>query len=154
MELRSWPPQIYTVPELAGATVPALVAGPPAVPGATAAIEFKWPRPQFCEGLIVLPLGDVLGVREEMAKLSIEVLDSKMRQIISDGRGQEIGLLLPFGLPALAAVGFGLRPFALQRPVANNDVWTVTIKNRHTAAINLAAVGFYVRQGLDMRGPS
>lgn len=148
MELRTWPPQIYTVAGLAGVAVPALAGG---IPGASDAVPFQFPRPAFIEGLILLPLGNVLGVLEELAMLSVEIFDSRMRQITTDARGQEAGLSLPFALPGLLISGMGVRPFALQRPLSNNDVWTVTVRNRHTAPLTVAAIGFYNRQGFDLR---
>lgn len=143
MELRAFPPQIMTAADLVGVAVPALAAG---VPGAAATVNVKWARPEFVEGVLVVPNGDVLGVREEMAKLSLELVDSMQREVITDGRAQTVGLVLPFGFPALSMGGMGIRPFALQRPVSPGDVWKLTISNRHTAPLTLAGVLFFLRR--------
>lgn len=142
--------QIYTVRGLSGVAVPAFAAGTPGVIGPSTVVgqrgvgAFQFDRDNFVNGILVVPKGDVLGFREELAKLAIGVFDFAGKQLVGDGRGVTVGRVLPNGAPAMALAGGGLRAFALQKPVKSADIWTVTIWNWHTAILNLAGVYFMV----------
>ncbi len=147
--------QLIVVPGLTLAAVPALVPGPPIVPGIigpgpaqgqNGPGTFQWSRDDFVNGVLVMPTGTVLGIREELAKLTIAITDNQGKQLVGDGRGITQGRLLPNGAMCLALIGQGLRPFALQAPVRAADIWNITIQNLHTAILTLAGVYFYVEK--------
>lgn len=142
--------QLYTVPGLSGVAVPAFAGGTPGTVGASTAPgqrgigAFQFATNDFVTGLILVPKGNVLGVRQEMAKLAVGVTDMTGKQLVGDGRGITIGRVLPNGAPAMALVGGGVRPFALQAPVKSSDIWTVQIWNWHAAILTLCGVYFLV----------
>jgi hypothetical protein len=99
-------------------------------------VAFRWPRPLFVTGVILLPTS---GRHEDMASLRLRIQDESSQDMISDGAGgHKVSALELCGLRPLPSVFGGLmisRPYALQRPVNTGDQWWITIDNR--AAVSL-----------------
>lgn len=132
-------PQAYTVPDFSGLAVAALAAGEP---GDSGVFTFRWPRPVFWTGLIVVPRGDsALGSPEvEQANLAIEIQDEQSKQIITDTRGADSLRVKPFAAPALAMAGLRGQVFPFQRPIGEDVEYRFRVRNYAAVAITIAAV--------------
>lgn len=126
-------PVIYVPRGFANAIVPAA--------GQIGPLEFRFPRAVFVTGLLVMPS---TGATADQGALSIQIEDETFQQIIGDGQGQS------FDAPALALSGLGPSGlmsfaggwtwFALQRPVADGDLWNITVFNSSLAEIAVTAL--------------
>lgn len=138
-------PSVWKVPfsdGLACAVAPA--AGSPSISGELA---FNFPRSVFLTGILVLPRVSAAfaSYQEQIAQLSLNVIDEVNQPLISDSRGTIVGTTrAPVAAPFLMLFGRAFHPFAMQRPIASLDVWRFTIQNAHTArAQTLAGIFLY-----------
>ncbi len=130
MSIPKMGPALFSVAGLAGQVVaPAGSVGP---------VSFLWPRALFCTGFLLLPL---TGNPVDAASLRVQIEDESFSQMISDGQRS-------FSFDALALHGQSFRPFPLQRPVGDGDVWRFTVSNVSGGAITIAAFVLYFEEGL------
>jgi hypothetical protein len=105
--------------------------------GAVGPITFRFPRALFVTSLLLLARS---GARGDAASLRLRVQDESFADVIADGFGTS------FSAPALSLSGLTVldpmfadlvvvRPFVLQRPVADGDTWRFTITNTFGAPI-------------------
>lgn len=98
-------------------------------------VRFRWPRDLFVRSLLLLPRS---GLRADMAKLALQIVDETQQQIIFSGDGSNNfgGALSLSGCLPLSPMFADLvvaAPLALQRPVATGDLWLITARNRAAA---------------------
>jgi hypothetical protein len=129
--------RIYSVPGLARVTVPALALG---VPGTLGPVKFVFPSLREVSAILVIP---ELGTPEELAAISLEIVDEDGEAIFSDQLGDPTVPRLPFAMPCESMFGRGLRPFPLKRLVRPSDRWFFTFRNPSAAAVNVAGVALF-----------
>lgn len=126
-------PVLFSVPAFDLVTIPAASEIGPTL--------FRFPRALFVTGVLLLPDS---GLRTEAASLRVRIQDATFQDLISDGQG------FTFDAPSLAMGGmgaeFGLRPFAMQQPVAAGDEWFFTVSNRSAADILSGALLIYFEE--------
>lgn len=138
-------PSIYSVPGVSGVSIPA--AG-----GVLGPITFVWPRALFVTSLLVATRG---ATRQELAALSLSILDETQQEIFFNGKGGAYAdrssscmslvgtLVLPPQFDALVL----LRPFKLQRPVAAGDNWLFTLTNSHPTDVIIPELTISFEEG-------
>ncbi|MEJ7812891.1 MAG: hypothetical protein WKG32_20925 [Gemmatimonadaceae bacterium] len=83
------------------------------------------------------------GAPETAAGLGLEVTDEDDEHIISDGRGESGGAVLPFAAPCHAMAGRAGYPFPMDRDVNGKARWGFRLRNYTEAAILVSAVLLY-----------
>ncbi len=135
-------PSLFSVRDFANVSIPAGGSVVTPQPG------FRWPRALFCTGLLVIPQS---GSPADAAALSVRIQTETFTDLVTDGQGAS------FFAPAAAMSGIGndlgfgrpmFRPFALQRPVLDGDLWTLTVANAAGAPIITAGLFLLFDEGL------
>jgi hypothetical protein len=120
------------------------------VPGATAAIRFRFPRSVFVTGFQIVPRPGTLA---SLVPLAIRIQDESSHEMIFDWQGARTAAALALqGIGGIGGPGLLLRAgtgwTALQRPVAESDQWFFTLTNRSAGDIIVACVLLQFEEGL------
>jgi len=123
-------PMVYTIEPFVGLSLGTGVTSAPAL--------FKFPRAVFVTGLLLVP-----NDPSTLGQWSISIQDETSAWLITDGQGGTH--------EAAAGALFGLshcRKFPLQRPVMNQDQWSITVTNNSTGTLSLAGLFLYFDEGI------